>query len=124
MSEGKEGQSRWRVGKDSLLPLGIGIGAYVGVEVLFVLLGLPSQTFYYLIFALFPAIAIPIVMGAKYGPLVGFMVGFGGKLLADGIIYGGIWIWWPIGFGLMGFIPGLNFHKYYKGKYAEGGNLF
>jgi len=94
------------------------------VEVLFVLLGLPSQTFYYLIFALFPAIAIPIVMGAKYGPLVGFMVGFGGKLLADGIIYGVIWIWWPIGFGLMGFIPGLNFHKYYKGKYAEGGNLF
>lgn len=123
MSAKSEGQSRWRLEKESILPLLIAIGAYIGLEALFVLLNLPSQTYFYVIFAIFPAVAIPIVAGAKYGPIVGFLAGFGGKLLADAIIYGGIWIFWPIGFGLMGFIPGLTYHKYYRGKYAEGGNL-
>ncbi|MDD1776766.1 MAG: ECF transporter S component [Candidatus Helarchaeota archaeon] len=118
----KETRSRWRIGKESIFPLLLGLGIYIGLEVLFVILNLPVQTYFYITFALVPAIAVPISFGAKYGPIVGFLVGFGGKFLADLILYGGIWIWWPLGFGLMGLIPGLS--KYYRGKYTEGWNLF
>ena len=117
-------RSRWKIGKESIFPLLLGLGIYIGLEVLFIILNLPIQTYYYITFALVPAIAVPISFGAKYGPIVGFLVGFGGKFLADLILYGGIWIWWPLGFGLMGLIPGLRFHKYYRGKYTEGWNLF
>lgn len=120
----KESKSRWSVGKESIFPLLLGIGAYIGLETLFIFLNLPMQTYFYITFAIFPSIAIPISFGAKYGPIVGFFVGFCGKTLTDIIIYGGIWIWWPLGIGLMGLIPGLRFHKYYKGKYTEGWNLF
>ena len=120
----KEARSRWRVGRESIIPLLLGLGVYIGLEVIFVFLNLPIQTYNYITFALVPAIAVPISFGSKYGPIVGFLVGFGGKLLADLILYGGIWIWWPLGFGLMGLIPGLGFHKYYKGKYTEGWTLF
>jgi len=124
MSMEKEGKSRWKVGKESIIPLVMGIFAYIGLETLIVILNLPTHTYNYITFAIFPAIAIPIVMGAKYGPILGFLTGFGGKILADGILYGGVWIWWPIAFGLMGLIPGLRYHKYYLGKYSEGWNLF
>ncbi len=124
MVEEVKGKSRWLIRKDCILPLLLGIGAYLGLEVLIVFLNYPSQTYNYIIFAIFPAIAIPMVAGAKYGPIVGFLVGFGGKILADALLYGGIWILWPIGIGLMGFIPGLNYHKYYSGKYTKGSNLF
>ncbi len=120
----KKTRSRWKVGKESIFPLLLGLGIYIGLEVLFMILNLPIQTYYYITFALVPAIAVPISFGAKYGPIIGFLVGFGGKFLADILLYGGIWIWWPLGFGLMGLIPGLRFHKYYKGKYTEGWNLF
>ncbi len=124
METSKEGKSRWRIGKESILPLVIGIGAYIGLEALFALLDYPAHTYYYIVFAIFPAIAVPIALGAKYGPIVGFLTGFGGKILADALLYGGVWIFWPIGIGLMGLIAGLNFHKYYPGKYAKGSNLF
>jgi uncharacterized membrane protein len=119
-----EGKSRWSIGKESIFQLLIGISAYIGLETLFIFLNLPIKTYFYVTFALVPSIAIPISFGAKYGPIVGFAVGFCGKFLTDIILYGGIWIWWPLGFGLMGLIPGLKFHKYYKGKYTEGRNLF
>ncbi len=124
MSAEKEGKSRWYIGKESLIPLTIGICVYLGLETLFVMLNLPHEMYILVYVALFPAIAVPMVMGAKYGPIVGFLTGFGGKLLADAILYGGVWVIWPIGIGLMGFIPGLTFHKYYKGKYSEGPQLF
>ena len=124
MGEEKNGRSRWRIGKESLLPLLIGILAYLGLETLFIILNLPHQMYIVVYVAIFPAIAIPMVMGAKYGPIVGFLVGFGGKLLADALLYGGVWIIWPIGMGLMGFIPGLAYNKYYPGKYSEGPHLF
>jgi len=116
--------TRWRVEKEQLIPLAVGILAYIGLETLFIILNLPHQMFVLIYIAIFPAIAIPMVMGAKYGPIIGFLTGFTGKLLVDLIVYGGIWILWPLGIGLMGFIPGLILHKYYKGKYAEGINLF
>ncbi|MFX1298910.1 MAG: ECF transporter S component [Promethearchaeota archaeon] len=124
MTENKEGRARWKVSKESIVPLILGILAYLGLEVLFYFLNLPTHVYFYITFAIFPAIAIPIVVGAKYGPIVGCLAGFGGKILADAILYRGIWIWWPIGIGLLGFIPGLWYHKYYPGKYSEGRNLF
>ena len=117
-------KSRWSIRKESIFPLLLGIAAYIGLETLFIILNLPVQTYFYMTFALFPSIAIPISFGAKYGPIIGFLVGFGGKVLTDLVLYGNIWIWWPLGIGLMGLIPGLRFNKYYKGKYTEGRNLF
>ncbi|NVM52275.1 MAG: ECF transporter S component [Candidatus Helarchaeota archaeon] len=124
MEEKLNGKSRWQIGKESLIPLLIGIFAYLGLETLLVILGHPHQMYIVVYVAIFPAIAIPMVMGAKYGPIVGLLTGFGGKLLADLILYGGVWILWPIGFGLMGFITGLTYNNYYLGKYSKGSSLF
>ncbi|MHA1323951.1 MAG: ECF transporter S component [Candidatus Helarchaeota archaeon] len=123
MDKESKSYSRWYVNRESLLPLIIGIFAYVGLETLFVLMNIPHQMFILVYVAFFPAIAIPMVMGARYGPIIGFLTGFGGKLLADAILYGGIWILWPFSFGIMGLIPGLISSNYYIGKYTKGPNL-
>ena len=53
-----------------------------------------------------PAVAVLIFFGVAYGPVVGFLAGFVGNILADAL--GGGFYWnWDVGNGLMGMIPGL-----------------
>jgi len=45
--------------------------------------------------------------GIAFGPIVGFITGFVGNILADMLSGYGFWIWWDLGNGIMGLIPGL-----------------
>lgn len=54
-----------------------------------------------------PAVVIPMFFGIAFGPIVGFITGFVGNILADLLSGYGFWIWWDLGNGLMGFMPGL-----------------
>ncbi len=54
-----------------------------------------------------PAIVIPMFFGIAFGPIVGFITGFVGNILADMLSGYGFWIWWDLGNGIVGLIPGL-----------------
>jgi len=54
-----------------------------------------------------PAVAIPIVCGAFFGPVTGFVSGFVGNLAADQVLGWGWWPFWYLGSGIMGLVPGL-----------------
>ena len=56
--------------------------------------------------ALRPAVCIPMFFGVAFGPWVGFISGFLGNIIGDALSGWGFWIWWDIGNGLMGMIPG------------------
>ena len=57
--------------------------------------------------ALRPAVCIPMFFGIVFGPWVGFISGFLGNIIGDALSGWGFWIWWDIGNGLMGMVPGL-----------------
>jgi energy-coupling factor transport system substrate-specific component len=57
--------------------------------------------------AIRPAVAIVFFFGLAFGPWVGFFTGFVGNILADLLSGYGFWIWWDVGNGLMGLVPGL-----------------
>ena len=54
----------------------------------------------------FPHI-VPMFFGIVFGPIIGFIVGFFGKIIVDMINGDGCWIWWNLGNGIIGLIPGL-----------------
>jgi energy-coupling factor transport system substrate-specific component len=54
-----------------------------------------------------PAVVIPMFFGVVFGPIVGFIAGFLGNIISDLIAGYGLWIWWDLGNGIMGLIPGL-----------------
>ncbi|HPL81583.1 MAG TPA: ECF transporter S component [Anaerolineaceae bacterium] len=54
-----------------------------------------------------PAIVIPMFFGIAFGPIVGFITGFVGNILADMLSGYGFWIWWDLGNGIIGLIPGI-----------------
>ncbi|HEY71650.1 MAG: hypothetical protein B6I35_08300 [Anaerolineaceae bacterium 4572_32.2] len=56
--------------------------------------------------ALRPAVCIPMFFGVVFGPWVGFISGFLGNIIGDSLSGWGFWIWWDIGNGLMGLVPG------------------
>jgi energy-coupling factor transport system substrate-specific component len=56
--------------------------------------------------ALRPAVCIPMFFGVVFGPWVGLISGFLGNIIGDALSGWGFWIWWDIGNGLMGMIPG------------------
>lgn len=61
------------------------------------------------IISLRPQIALPMIVGIFWHPLAGFIAGFGGNVIGDGISGFGLFkFWnWHIANGLMGLIPGL-----------------
>ena len=61
-----------------------------------------------------PAIVIPMFFGIAFGPIVGFITGFVGNILADMLSGYGFWIWWDLGNGIIGLIPGLFSAMIYK----------
>jgi uncharacterized membrane protein len=54
-----------------------------------------------------PGVVIPIVCGALFGPVAGFVSGFAGNLIADQVLGWGFWPFWYLGNGLMGLAVGL-----------------
>jgi energy-coupling factor transport system substrate-specific component len=56
--------------------------------------------------ALRPAVCIPMFFGIAFGPWVGLISGLVGNIIGDALSGWGFWIWWDIGNGLMGMIPG------------------
>ncbi|MFQ5578362.1 MAG: ECF transporter S component [Anaerolineae bacterium] len=61
-----------------------------------------------LVVSLRPAVAIPIVCGLVWGPLVGLGVGGLGTLLADFLTPGAsVTLYWAVGGSLLGLAPGL-----------------
>lgn len=54
-----------------------------------------------------PSVVIPMFFGIAFGPIVGFITGFVGNILADFLSGYGFWIWWDLGNGILGLIPGL-----------------
>jgi hypothetical protein len=81
-----------------------------------------------------PGVAVPIFFGFVFGPVAGFVVGFGGNLLLDFLvgfasippagssfeeIAASLSLNWQIGNGLMGLIPGIaamSYRQYYTLK--------
>ncbi|HHX09097.1 MAG TPA: ECF transporter S component [Chloroflexi bacterium] len=61
-----------------------------------------------------PAIVIPMFFGIAFGPIVGFITGFVGNILADMLSGYGFWLWWDLGNGIIGLIPGLFSALIYK----------
>ena len=61
-----------------------------------------------------PAIVIPMFFGIDFGPIVGFITGFVGNILADMLSGYGFWLWWDLGNGIIGLIPGLFSALIYK----------
>lgn len=66
---------------------------------------LPSAPF----ISIRPQIALPMIVGIIWHPFAGFITGFAGNFIGDGISGFGAWkFWnWHIANGLMGLIPGL-----------------
>ena len=54
-----------------------------------------------------PAVSLVFFFGLAFGPWVGFFTGFVGNMLADLLSGYGVWIWWDIGNGILGLLPGL-----------------
>lgn len=54
-----------------------------------------------------PGIVIPIVFGARFGPVVGFTVGVLGTSISDMVTFGFFWNW-AVGSGLIGLVAGLT----------------
>ncbi|UFJ39485.1 ECF-type riboflavin transporter substrate-binding protein [Brevibacillus humidisoli] len=55
-----------------------------------------------------PAISVLTLIGAMFGPLVGFFVGTFGAMIND-LFSGQIWLHWNIGNGIIGIFAGLVF---------------
>jgi energy-coupling factor transport system substrate-specific component len=68
-----------------------------------------------------PGVAIPLFFGAAFGPVVGFVVGFAGNMIAD-LLSGVGFLWnWNVGNGLMGLVAGLA--TYYVSRLDSGRSL-
>lgn len=87
-----------------LISLGLGVvyGLLNGFSNVFLMPSAP-------IISLRPQIALPMIVGIIWHPLAGFITGFTGNIIGDGISGFGFWkFWnWHIANGLMGLIPGL-----------------
>jgi uncharacterized membrane protein len=54
-----------------------------------------------------PAALVPIICGVVFGPWAGLLSGLAGKIMGDLMTEQGFWPWWGLGYGWMGFLPGL-----------------
>ncbi len=54
-----------------------------------------------------PAVAILTIMGAFFGPMAGFFIGFIGHSLFDALTYGSVWWSWVFLSAVLGFSQGL-----------------
>ena len=98
-----EKKSLWAFGTREVVYSAIGAALYAVLSIATNFLQIPAAANV----SVRPAVAIPMFFGLAFGPWVGFLSGFVGNILSDLISGYGFWLWWDIGNGLMGFIPGL-----------------
>jgi energy-coupling factor transport system substrate-specific component len=98
-----EKKSLWAFGTREVVYSAIGAALYAVLSIATNFLQIPAAANV----SVRPAVAIPMFFGLAFGPWVGFLTGFVGNIISDLISGYGFWLWWDIGNGLMGFIPGL-----------------
>ena len=98
-----EKKSLWVFGTREVVYSAIGAALYAVLSVATNFLQIPAAANV----SVRPAVAIPMFFGLAFGPWVGFLSGFVGNIISDLISGYGFWLWWDIGNGLMGLIPGL-----------------
>jgi energy-coupling factor transport system substrate-specific component len=96
-------RSLWAFGTREVVFAAIGAALYGVLSYLTNVLQIPSAANV----SIRPAVAIVFFFGLAFGPLVGFITGFLGNTIADLLSGYGFWIWWGVGNGIMGLIPGL-----------------
>lgn len=99
----QEKKPLWRFGTKEVVYAAIGAALYAVVTWAFNIWQIPGAGNV----GVRPAVVIPMFFGIAFGPIVGFITGFVGNILADLLSGYGFWIWWDLGNGIMGLIPGL-----------------
>jgi len=96
-------KSLWKFGTREVVYAAIGAALYAVLTLATNALQIPSAGNV----SFRPAVVIPMFFGVAFGPIVGFISGFLGNIISDQIAGYGFWIWWDLGNGIMGLIPGL-----------------
>lgn len=99
----QEKKPLWRFGTKEVVYAAIGAALYAVVTWAFNVWQIPGAGNV----GIRPAVVIPMFFGIAFGPIVGLITGFVGNILADLLSGYGFWIWWDLGNGIMGLIPGL-----------------
>lgn len=99
----QEKKPLWRFGTKEVVYAAIGAALYAVVTWAFNIWQIPGAGNV----GIRPAVVIPMFFGIAFGPIVGFITGFVGNILADMLSGYGFWVWWDLGNGIMGLIPGL-----------------
>ncbi len=95
-------KSLWSFGTRAVVYAAIGAALYGVLSALTNVLAIPGAGNV----SVRPAVAIVFLFGLAFGPLVGFITGLLGNLIAD-LFFGQFWFWWSLGNGLMGLVAGL-----------------
>ncbi len=97
-------KSLWSFGTREVVFAAIGAALYGVLAALTNILNLPGSSNV----SMRPAVSIVFFFGLAFGPIVGFITGFLGNIIAD-LLSGAtsFWFWWHLGNGLMGLIAGL-----------------
>jgi len=103
MAKQTEKKSIWAFGTKQVVYAAIGAALYAVLTWAFNVWQIPGDGNV----GIRPAIVIPMFFGIAFGPIVGFITGFVGNILADMLSGYGFWIWWDLGNGIIGLIPGL-----------------
>ena len=103
MAKQTEKKSIWAFGTKQVVYAAIGAALYAVLTWAFNVWQIPGAGNV----GIRPAIVIPMFFGIAFGPIVGFITGFVGNILADMLSGYGFWIWWDLGNGIIGLIPGL-----------------
>jgi energy-coupling factor transport system substrate-specific component len=96
-------KSLWSFGTREVVFAAIGAALYGVLSALTYILQIPGAGNV----AVRPAVSIVFLFGLAFGPIVGFITGFLGNVIADLLTGGGFWFWWDLGNGLMGLVAGL-----------------
>jgi energy-coupling factor transport system substrate-specific component len=97
-------KSLWSFGTREVVFAAIGAALYGVLAALTNILNLPGSSNV----SMRPAVSIVFFFGLAFGPIVGFITGFLGNIIAD-LLSGAtsFWFWWHLGNGLMGLVAGL-----------------
>ena len=93
----------WQFGGREVLAAMIGAALFIVLDVATSFAHIPSLhevSFH-------PAAVIPMIIGVIFGPWAGLLSGLVGKIMGDLVTQQGFWPWWGLGYGLMGWLPGL-----------------
>jgi energy-coupling factor transport system substrate-specific component len=89
-----------------IVAMAVGTVLYAALTIPFNVLQVPGEGG---VIAIRPAIAIPMLFGIIFGPIVGFFVGLIGNILSDFASFGALSWSREIGSGLLGAVPGMAY---------------